>query len=365
MSKDRIGRICFKTFFMLKYSVGLDISAKMIHACISTIDASQKVTVKGSCKIDNTMSGFKQLTTWINKHRKQKEIPLVMVMEATGVYHETCALYLYRDGFPISIVLPNKAKKWMQAEGLKSKNDKIDAQGLSKMGAEKSLELWQPAAEYYYRLRSMTRQHQSLQEHKTVVKNQLHAVEHGMYQNELVTEQFNALITLIDEQIATLAVSIEQHITSDSLVAQKVEGICKIKGVGILTIAVLLAETNGFYLFRNAPQLVSYAGYDVVENQSGKFHGKTRISKKGNGHIRRILHMPAFCVVQSKEKVFVELFERTLKKHNIKMKSYVAVQKKLLVTIYALWKKNKTYDSNHKNEHTKEKELELPLGTLV
>jgi hypothetical protein len=45
---------------MLKYSVAPDISAKTTHARISGIDAAQKVTVKSSCKIDTTLTGFKQ-----------------------------------------------------------------------------------------------------------------------------------------------------------------------------------------------------------------------------------------------------------------------------------------------------------------
>lgn len=36
---------------MLKYSLGLDISSKEIHCCLSTIDSSQKVSVKGSPKL--------------------------------------------------------------------------------------------------------------------------------------------------------------------------------------------------------------------------------------------------------------------------------------------------------------------------
>jgi len=39
--------------------------------------------------------------------------------------------------------------------------------------------------------------------------------------------------------------------------------------------------------FKNQRQLVSFAGYDVIENSSGKHRGKTKISKKGNAHIRR------------------------------------------------------------------------------
>ena len=44
------------------------------------------------------------------------------------------------------------------------------------------------------------------------------------------------------------------------------------------------------------------------------------------------------------------------------MKSYVAVQKKLLVIIYALWKTNSAYELNHtqnKEQHTGEKEQVL------
>lgn len=248
------------------------------------------------------------------------------------------------------------------SEGLKSKNDKIDAQGLSKMGAEKALELWQPAAEYYYQLRTLTRQQQSLQEMKTAVNNQLHAEEHGMYKNKMVIKQLNQQIKLMDKQIADLETAIEKHIATDEEVAGKVKNICEIKGLGILTVAVILAETNGFTLFKNAPQLVSYAGYDVIENQSGDHKGKTKISKKGNSRIRRILFMPAFNMVKYSQTPFADLYSRTFKKHGLKMKSYVAIQKKLLVLIYALWKKNAAYDINYKNKHTRELEQALSLG---
>lgn len=349
---------------MLKYSLGLDISAKAIQVCISVIDAAQKVTVKSTRKIDNTLSGFKDLEQWVNKHHKHKDVPLVVTMEATGVYYENCALYLFKQGYSVSVLLPNKAKSWLKAEGLKSKNDKIDAQGLSKIGAEKALELWQPVAEYFYELRAMTRQYQSLQEFKTGINNQLHAEEHGMYKNKLVIKQLKQQIKFIEKQLADIEAAIEVHIASDNEIAERVKNICKIKGLGILTVAVILAETNGFALFKNIPQLVSYSGYDAIENQSGDHVGKTRISKKGNSRIRRALFMPAFNMIKFKQTSFVELYNRTLEKHGLKMKSYVAVQKKLLVLIYSLWKNNTAYDVDYKNKNIRELEQALPLGMV-
>ena len=339
---------------MLKYSLGLDISSKEIHCCFSTIDSNQKVTVKSSRKIANTINGFKGLEDWIIRHRKQKEIPLVICMEATGVYYENCAIYLNKAGFPVSVMLPNYAKKYLQASGLKSKNDKIDAQGLAQMGAEKSLELWEPINEFYYNLRLLTREIENLQKQKTVVINQMHALQYAMHQNKVVNKALRNRLKLIEKQLEDLDKAIQEHIASDHTIAEKVKKICAIKGVGIRTVATLIAETNGFRLFKNARQLVSFAGYDIVENQSGARQGRTRISKKGNSHIRRILHLPAFVVVRWKVKPFEDLYERTYAKHGIKMKSYVAVQKKLLVMIYTLWKNGQKFDEKHTNKHQKQ-----------
>ena len=332
----------------IKYSIGLDISSKKVNGSISLINDSQKVTVKSSIVFNNSLKGFSDLSLWIKKWHTEPEIPLVICMEATGVYHENCALYLFEKGYDVSIILPNKAKHYLISMGLKSKNDSIDAKGLSKMGAEQCLDLWKPAGKYFYELRQYTRQHQNLQEQKTVINNQLHALEFGMYDIKPVVKQLKKVIQLFDKQINELEKIIKKHLESDQIVKQKVDNICQIKGIGILTVATILAETNGFELFRNYKQLVSYSGFDVVERESGSsVSGKTKISKKGNSHIRRALFMPAFTAVKYQEPAFFELYERTYAKHGIKMKSYVAVQKKLLTTIYHLWKKNEKYNPNY------------------
>jgi transposase len=349
---------------MIKYSLGIDISMKIFHVCLSVIDSSQEVKVKASRKFNNSSTGFKELYDWILKHHKHEDIPLQIVIEATGVYYEQCAMYLFKQGLTVSIVLPNKSKKYLQATGLRSKNDKIDAKGLAQMGAEQKLAAWQPMNEFFYTLRALTRHHESLQVLKTNINNQLHADNAGMYANKTVGKQLNKLIETIDKQINDIEKSIEDHIASDPTVEQRIKGILKLKGLGLLTVATLLAETNGFLLFTKRSQLVSYCGYDVIENQSGKHKGKTRISKQGNRHIRRILHMPALNVIRYQVSPFAQLFNRTLPKHNLKMKSYVAVQKKILVIVYSLWKSNQAFDPDHeKTIKTGDVELVHPLGS--
>lgn len=339
----------------LKYSVGLDIASKKIDVCMSVIDSNQRVVVVSSSSFLNTLKGFKDMEDWIVRKQKEKEVPLFLCMEATGVYHENCALYFSERKYNTSIILPNKAKHYLISLGLKSKNDSIDAKGLSKMGAEQCLELWQPMGKFFYELRQITRQYQNLQEQKTVFNNQLHALNLAMYKNKKMIKQQKDIIKLLDKQLKELEKLMKNLIESDEVVKQKVTNICKIKGIGLLSVATVLAETNGFELFKNYKQVVSYAGFDVVERESGTSTGKTKISKKGNSRIRRALFMPSLVAVKHKEKALVDLYERTFAKHGIKMKSYVAVQKKLLVLIYHIWKKNEAFNSDYQNNSPENK----------
>jgi transposase len=339
---------------MLKYALGIDVSKKDIHACLSVIDARQQVKVKASSRFANREPGFKDLLLWVKRHKKEADVPLVVIMEATGIYYEACALFLFKAGFEVAVILPNKAKNYLRAVGLKTKNDKIDASGLARMGAEQCLELWQPMDEFFYTLRALTRHHQSLQEFKTNINNQLHADEYSIYSSKKVTKQLKKLISGIEKQLRGIEQDIHDHLYSNAEVVEKINHITDIKGLGYMTVATILGETNGFALFKSIPQLVSYAGYDVVENQSGNHRGKTRISKKGNSHIRCAMHLPAFNMVRYDVGNFKIFFERILENHHQKMKAYVAVQKKLLVLIYTLWRKNEEFSPNQVNISRKE-----------
>ena len=328
---------------LLSQNVGVDVSKDTLDVVLSTIDMQQHIKVKASRKFANTPVGFKQFEKWIESKRVQ-EVELRILMEATGIYYEQFAWFLYEREHVLSVVLPTKAKRYLQAIGNKSKNDKIDAKGLARMGLEQRLVLWQPLSKNIYRLRLLTRQLEDFNNQRTVFLNQLHALSHSAYAVKEVEKNLKKMIKELEKGISQLEKGIEELIKSDKVLASKVEKVLSIKGVGLKTIAVLLAETNAFATFENQGQLVSYSGYDIIENQSGKKSGKTRMSKKGNAHIRRAMHMPAFSVVRNQVTPFVTMHERLTEKGKTKMQAYVAVQRKLLILIWTLWRKNEAYD---------------------
>ncbi len=327
----------------IRYSLGLDVDKKGFKACLKARELSHRSLVKASKTFSNDPKGFKEFHLWIRKNVNPPG-QLSIVMEATGVYHEHLAWYLHKLDYLLHIVLPFRAHRYMQSLGIKSKNDKIDAQGLADMGMQQELEPWKPCSEDLLLLRSLTRQYEMFQETKTVVNNQLEAATHLAICDKMVVKNLKSLIEKISRDIEKLKMRMKELILNDPVLSKKFALVEPIKGFGIVSFATLVAETGGFELFENQKQLVSYAGYDVVENQSGLRVGKTKISKKGNNHIRRILFLPAFNVVKYNVTPFRQLYERVYDKTKVKMKAYVAVQRKLLCMVYAMWKNDTAFD---------------------
>ncbi len=332
----------------LKLTLGIDVAKDDCKCNLSKLSGELEVKVMASKTFVNSQSGLQDVLKWVDKHTKGvKDIALGVVLEASGVYHERFALGLQQAGYRISVVVPGRAKLYMQSLGIKTKNDHIDAKALARMGCEQQLELWSPLSALFHQLRTYTRLHEDIQQKRTDTANQLHALKHSAVQIGDVIQILEKLMDVFDRQLQKVKQLIEDHVNSDQQVKQKIDKVCSIKGVGLLSAATVAAETNGFELMKNIPQLVSYAGYDVVENQSGKRVGKTRISKKGNSHIRRILFMPSLQMKTYQVGAMEALYQRTLDKHGIKMKSYVAIQRKLLILIYTLWKKNEVFDPGY------------------
>ena len=333
---------------VVKQNVGVDIAKDDFKVCFYHLDQNGRMVIKGTRTFKNTLAGFIAFMNWIEKKRIA-DLAVRITMEATGVYYEHLVYFLDDNGYVASVVLPNQSKAYAKSLNLKTKTDKIDAKMLGQMGIERDLPQWQRASTKMRILKQLTRDRVSLLEEKTAISNKLHAINHSYESNKGVIKRMKQRIKLIAKQITQVEKEIEQTIQADEVLLPKVTNICKVKGLGVVTVATIIAETNGFLIFNSRGQLVSYSGYDVIERESGtSIKGKTRISKKGNSHIRRALYFPAITMVKY-EPQFKQLFERVLKRTGIKMKAYVAVQRKALLLIYALFKNDTPYDPNYEN----------------
>jgi transposase len=322
--------------------IGIDISKATFTACLCKRQLSGPQCTSDVVEFDNNKRGFNQFVKWSRKIA-DSSIPLVYAMEATGIYFEGLAYHLSRLNQKVSVILPNKVKHFSKSLNIKTKTDIVDARIIAKMGAERSLELWQPPDPIFRQLRGLTRLYSELKKERTTFGNRLDAYQSGEDPFEFIVKSNKTIIKEIEIQIAKCEQKIKALIYSEEWLASKVNKLLSIKGVGLITIAIILAETQGFKLIRNGKQLVSYAGFDVVQRESGtSIKGKSKISKKGNSRIRAALYFPAL-VSSRYNPDFKTIYERINIGKASKMVGVTALQRKMLLLIYSLWKKDQSF----------------------
>lgn len=331
---------------IVKQVVGIDVAQDELVVCLGKMYNDWEPELVAHKTFTNKDKGFVALMAWVSKIAVA-EVPVRFVMEATGVYHERFAYFLHEQGHEVSIVVPNKISNYARTLNVKTVTDKTASEAIAMFGLERKLDNWSPPKGIYKKLQQLTRERSQLLEDRTVIKNQLHAEGAEARPNKQSIARAKKRIALLDKQELEIEAELLVLMKTDDEVQKIMLLICTIPGVGTLTAAIVLGETNGFELIRNKRQLTSYAGLDVREKQSGtSVKGKPCISKKGNRHLRKAMHFPALAAIRHNEE-YRTVFARLVSKHGIKMKAAVAVQRKLLEMIYTIYKTGIAFDREH------------------
>jgi transposase len=123
------------------------------------------------------------------------------------------------------------------------------------------------------------------------------------------------------------------------------EIILSIPGIGVITAASFLGEIGDPLRFDNPRQISKMAGYNLVEDSSGKSKSGTVISKRGRKNLRSILYRMAMVMVAVNEEM-KGLYEYLKKRPNNPLKkkqALVVISKKTITVIYNLIKKQTEY----------------------
>lgn len=132
----------------------------------------------------------------------------------------------------------------------------------------------------------------------------------------------------------------------EAALCQDIELLKSIKGIGDTTAMHFVAEVGDMSRFSSPKKLIAYAGLDPSVYESGKFKGSSRISKRGNRHLRRVIWLMAVSVIIH-NKYFREYFKRRRAEGLPYKKAVLAVAHKLLRTIYAMLKHKMPFSLKH------------------
>ena len=148
-------------------------------------------------------------------------------------------------------------------------------------------------------------------------------------------------LELLTNQLERLEVELKKALTATGYAAI----ILRVPGIGVVTAASFLGEIGNPMRFANPRQISRMAGYNLVEDSSGKNKSGTVISKRGRRNLRSVLYQMAFTLVAvNKEMKELYAYLKTRPNNPLKNKqALIVIAKKAISVIYNLIKKNTVY----------------------
>ena len=167
----------------------------------------------------------------------------------------------------------------------------------------------------------------------------------------LMLEELELLEKQTEELEGQMADALHQTDYADFLLS--------IKGIGIVTLAACLGELGDPTRFEDSRQMSRMAGYNLVEDSSGKNKSGTKISKRGRKNLRCVLYQMALTMVATNDEM-KQLYHylKTREKAPLrKMQALIVVSKKILALIHTLAKKKENYEPGKVFGHVRREQM--------
>ena len=340
-------------------------------------------------KFKNSRGGFETILARIREICKKENFAKAVVgMEPTGHYWKAFLNWLEKqDGIKAVLVNPYATKQAKELDdNSQTKSDKKDALTIAKLVKDgRYFELYLPH-DVYAELRGLSTTRTGLNKRKNALKNTITAVMDEYFPEyeevfkcplsgkasrhilktcpfpkfilELgedgVTDEIKKAVkkTVGRKKAAQLIETAKESIGVDygeEAALQKTDYagfLLSIKGIGVVTLAACLGELGNPARFENPRQMSRMAGYNLVEDSSGKNKSGTKISKRGRKNLRSVLYQMALIMVATNDEM-KQLYHYLKTREEAplrKMQALIVVSKKILALIHALAKKKENYD---------------------
>src|ERR1700690_2516208 len=320
-----LSKSCMEEGSMESLTVGVDVSKESFSA--AGLDGKGTRCFAQDCAMDS--DGFSKFLKTILA--QQPDVSAIIVgMESTGCYHINLFSYLTSQGIRAVVINPLLISNFAKLSLRKTKTDKKDALthliSATKTEIKRVLQTTFPELErlcsvYSGIMLEFLKEFPSarligLAKPRAIAK----AMEPRGSGNRISTFTAEDVIKLAKNSVGTVSpaketilrgkISTLLHLEDrrdeltamltdycNSLMVEDLEIVTSVVGIGNGTGTTFLAELGKIDSYETHKHLIAYAGIDPTVYQSGKFEGKSRISKRGNRHLRRVLWLMTVNVI--------------------------------------------------------------------
>jgi transposase len=309
-------------------------------ACVGT--APWKLTAR-PVKFDNDEDGFASFLNWLKNNRLPPETTAVC-MEATGVYSEGLAYFLFASGYTVAVEPPLNIQRKFPANV--SKTDELDCQYIAEYACRyvDKLAFWKPRADLLEKVKVLltTRQHFSVQ--LTGHKNALIAVNRKKVTSELAQQVHQAMIEQINKHIKAIDQEIRRLLDDNPTFKQTFLLLLSVPGIGLQLAAHLLIHMQETL---DPKVLAAFIGICPIKHESGTSIYSAPTSRHyGPPVMRKLLYLGA-CSVRTHKKQFQQYFFRKVAEGKHKKVALNNIENKILKIACAVVRSQKPYIPNY------------------
>lgn len=311
--------------------LGIDLAKLTFDATLLTASGQQHYQ-----SFPNTDEGFTELQTWLTQHGVTQ---LHACMEATNIYYEALATFLYAQGHTVSVVNPARIKGYAQATMQRNKTDKLDSAVIAFFCRTHHPKAWQPLSDAQRHLRALVRHRDDLLQTQLQQQNRLRDTT-----DSVVKASLEAVVDVVAKQLEAVERAIKEHLAADSELRENLQLLTSIVGIGMITAAKLLAEFGAIEQYESAKAAAADVGVTPSHFESGtSVRRRPRMSKMGKVGLRAALYWPTITAMRRCPgcKAYAE---RLAARGKAKKVVIGAVMRKLVHIIYGVLKHRTPYD---------------------
>ena len=319
-----------------KVTLGIDVSKAKLDAALWLADSRKWYATKA----DNTVAGACKLVEWMVAKSGVAASDCRVLLEATGVYHETLAQALHDAGCEVVIANPKRVRDYAKGKGLLTKTDTVDARALARYGVDDdagdALIAWVPPPPEVRTLRALIARLDAVEQDRQREANRWEKAQ-ATDTPRAVRESLQRSLAALEAERERLLRAIDDHYDQHPPLKQERDRLKTIPGVGNVSANRMLCLLR-HRPFESARQAAACAGLIPIEHESGtSVRKRPRLSKQGDPRLRATLYMAA--VVASRHnpplrKVYLDLIARG----KTKMSALGALMRRLVHIAFGMLK---------------------------
>jgi transposase len=257
--------------------------------------------------------------------------PELIVMEATGAYHQLVLGRLLASGLSAIAINPRQARDFARAIGRLAKTDSIDATVLAEFADKIRPERRPVADEATQQLDAICTRRRQLVAMAAAEKNRNH---HGPAS---IRAQIKKHIIWLEKQIEELENDLDKLIRSTPAWREKDDLLRSCKGIGPTTSHTMLAALPELGTL-SRHQIAALVGVAPINNDTGKHRGQRRIHG-GRIDVRCVLYMATLAAIRSNS-VIRAFHKKLIAAGKAKKVAITACMRKLLTILNAMVRTN-------------------------